>query len=84
MPENQAKSKKRNSPPRRSMILDAVHPRDFRELNFIYCCEQCTHYAPDTNKCTMGFNPERHRREVQLKTYELTGKMAFCRMQEID
>ena len=69
---------------RRSMILDAVHPRDFRELNIIYCCEQCSYFNTESKKCAMGFQVEKHKRQNQLDLYYRTGKMAFCRSLEID
>lgn len=74
------------TPPRegRSIILDAVSGRDFRELNLIYCCEQCSYFDSKLGACAMGFHVDKHRRANQLKLYNLTGKMALCRSQEID
>ncbi len=71
-------------PEHRSIILDGIHPREFRELNIIYCCEQCSYFNTETHKCAIGFHVEKHRRENQLKLYNLTGKMALCRSQEVD
>ncbi len=71
-------------PPRRSLILDPIHPRDYRELTVIHYCEQCSHFAPGTKLCTIGYEAHKHMKEVQDKTYELTGKVAFCRFCEID
>jgi hypothetical protein len=68
---------------RRSIKLDTVNPRDFQKISLIYACEQCCHYSHSTNICTMGYIPQ-HRMETQLKLYNLTGKMAFCRFLEID
>jgi hypothetical protein len=68
----------------RSIILDAVHPRDFREMNVIYCCEQCSYFDSRKKTCAMGFHVEKHTRENQLKLYHMTGKFAVCRSQEID
>jgi hypothetical protein len=68
----------------KSIILDGFHPRDFRELNLIYCCEQCSYFNTETVKCAMGFKVEKHMRENQLALYNLTGKMALCRTQEVD
>jgi len=68
----------------RSIILDAVHPRDFRELNVIYCCEQCSYFDSRLKTCAMGFHVEKHMRANQLALYNLTGKFAVCRSQEID
>jgi hypothetical protein len=69
---------------RRSIILDGINPRDFRELNVIYACEQCSFFDGKKKSCAMGFPVEYHLRENQLKRYNLTGKMAICRAQEID
>ena len=76
---------KPSSPPYpKSIILDRVKASDFRELNLIYCCEQCSYFDSKKKSCAMGFRVEQHLRENQLKTFELTGKMAFCRSTEID
>jgi hypothetical protein len=84
-------SKKQLHPPHplqrtlhKSIIIDGFNPRDFRELNIIYCCEQCSYFNNTEKKCAMGFRVEKHMRENQLKLYNLTGKMALCRSQEID
>jgi hypothetical protein len=69
---------------RRSLILDPIHPRDFRELSVIYACEQCSHFDEATQSCTIGYDAKKHLREVQIRTYEVTGKVAFCRFSEID
>lgn len=68
----------------RSIIIDGFHPRDLRELNVIYCCEQCSYFDSKKKACAMGFRVEKHMRENQWKLYNLTGKMALCRSQEID
>ena len=68
---------------RRSMRLDRVNPVDLRVRGQIFACEQCSHYSSTTTKCTMGFDAQ-FRFEKQMKLYELTGHMAFCRFQEID
>ena len=67
---------------RKSIRLDRVHPSDFFRYDFIYACEQCSHFSQSQNHCSIGFNP--HTRDEQLKLYEVTGRMAFCRYQEID
>lgn len=76
---------KPSSPPYpKSIILDAIKARDLREMNVIYCCEQCSYFDSRKKSCAMGFKVEKHLRENQWKTYNLTGKMAFCRSQEVD
>ncbi|MCB0421003.1 MAG: hypothetical protein KDD61_08405 [Bdellovibrionales bacterium] len=76
--------KKSRFPHRKSIKLDPINPRDFRELNIIYCCEQCSFHNPGANVCTMGFYCKKHERKAQLETYDKTGKMAYCRFLEID
>ena len=70
--------------PRRAPIRDGIHPRDFRELNLIYCCEQCSYFECEGQTCNLGYKTSPHRREAQLSSYGLSGKMAFCRFLEID
>ncbi len=69
---------------RRSLILDPIHPRDYRELNVIYYCEQCSHFAPKNGTCTIGYDASKHVKEAQDRNYRLYGKVAFCRFCEID
>lgn len=69
---------------RRSVVFDPIHPRDWRELEIIFTCEQCSHFAPATKTCTIGYPAEQHTREFQEKQYALTGRVAFCRFCEID
>jgi hypothetical protein len=77
--------KKPSSPPyHRSIILDGIHPREFRELQIMYACEDCSYFDSKKKTCAMGFKVEKHMRANQLKLYEMTGKMAMCRSQEID
>lgn len=68
----------------KSIILDGINPRDFRELNIIYCCEQCSYFNTESKKCAMGFRVEKHTKQNQLDLYYRTGKMALCRSLEID
>lgn len=68
---------------RPSIKLDRVNPFDLRVRGQIFACEQCSHYSQSGGVCTMGFEPQ-FKFEKQMKLYELTGFMAFCRFQEID
>lgn len=69
---------------RQSIRLDTVNPGDFMKYDFTFCCEQCTHFDASNERCTLGYNNQNHRREHNLRTYNLNGKMAFCRFLEID
>ena len=69
---------------RKQIIKDPVNPSDFRKFNMVYCCEQCVYFEADRKECNIGFKTEHHRKATQLKSYNLSGKMAFCRFLEID
>ncbi|MCB0391749.1 MAG: hypothetical protein KDD58_10675 [Bdellovibrionales bacterium] len=76
-----SESLKKNS---RSLIKDAVKARDFNNLNLIYSCEQCSYFQPQNGLCNLGFPNQVHRQDNQLKSYNMSGKFAFCRYLEID
>ncbi len=69
---------------RRSIKLDRVQASDFNNLPMIYACEHCSFFASETKLCMMGMPTAPHLLEEQLKRFNLTGHMAFCRFQEID
>jgi hypothetical protein len=75
---------KKTLPLRRTLILDPIHPRDYRELTIIHCCEQCSHFAPGTQTCTIGYDAFNHTAAKQKENYERLGRVAFCRFCEID
>lgn len=74
----------RKKPEKRSLLMDPIHPRDLRELNIIYYCEQCSHFAHGTKTCTLGYDASKHVKAEQDRYYALCGKVAFCRFCEID
>jgi hypothetical protein len=82
-PEVDPRQKRKSRKPRKSIFLDRIHPQDFLKMNFMYACEQCSHFSSPQSICTIGYRAQ-HMKEHQLKTYELTGKMALCRFMEID
>ena len=67
-----------------SIRMDAVNPADFLRYDFRFACEDCTHFAPQEERCTLGYESKWHRKEFQIASYELSGKMALCRFLEID
>ena len=69
---------------RRTLILDPINPRDYREFKIIHCCEDCSHFAPATETCTIGYEAFNHTAAKQKENYERLGKVAFCRFCEID
>lgn len=71
-------------PARRTLILDPIHPRDYRELTITHYCEQCSHFDPSNQECTIGYDAKNHLKKRQEQNYELYGKVAFCRFLEID
>ncbi len=71
-------------PARRTLILDPIHPRDYRELVITYSCEQCSHFDPVSQTCTIGYDAKNHLKSKQEENYARYGKVAFCRFLEID
>ena len=67
-----------------SIFLDPIHPHDLLHLGVVFACEDCSHFDPENRRCTIGYNAKNHMREKQLRTYEITGRMAICRFLEID
>lgn len=63
---------------------DPVKAKDFEKLNIMHCCEQCSHFDGDRIVCTIGYNADNHLKQTNLKSFETSGRMAFCRYQEID
>jgi hypothetical protein len=81
---SEVRKKPINPPIRRRLILDAIEPQYWGKLEVTYYCEQCSYYIPESEGCTMGLPTAPHRKEQQQKTYELTGRVAFCRYLEVD
>lgn len=78
---------KRNPTPKRlqqSIRHDPVNPTDYMKYILPWSCEDCTHFELQKETCTLGYHTKWHRREYQKKSYELSGKVALCRFQEID
>jgi hypothetical protein len=67
-----------------SIKKDAIHPKDFNSFILPFACEDCSHFKGSTESCTLGLTSEPHLRRNQIHSYELSGKMALCRFQEID
>jgi hypothetical protein len=69
---------------KKSIKLDRVNPTDFMTKNITYCCEQCSHFNPENETCTIGYWSKQHKKSTQMQRYLSTGHMAFCRFSEID
>lgn len=67
-----------------SIKSETVNPGDYLKYVTTSACEDCTHFNPENDKCTLGYVTEYHRRQRQEQDYLLTGKMVFCRFLEID
>lgn len=68
----------------RSVIKDPVKAKDFNQLNIIFACEQCSYFQPHNGLCNLGFPNGVHKRKAQMKNYNMSGRLAFCRYSEID
>lgn len=67
-----------------SIRKDAIHPADYMLYKLPYSCEDCSHFKASDESCTLGFPTESHLRRNQELSYNLSGKVALCRLQEID
>ena len=69
---------------RKGIKLDRVSAQDYSQYDFIFACEQCSHFCSESETCTIGYQASQHRRELQMKRFNHTGHMALCRFIEID
>lgn len=69
---------------RSSIKKDPVHPSSYNNYKLPWSCDDCSHFAHETESCTLGYNSLNHRRVQQKFDYELGGHYALCRFQEID
>ena len=67
-----------------SMIKDAIHPTHYNEYKLTYSCEDCSHFKTSDESCTLGMPTTFHLKKNQIASYNLSGKIALCRIQEID
>ncbi|GIL17932.1 MAG: hypothetical protein FMNOHCHN_03614 [Ignavibacteriaceae bacterium] len=82
--KQQINKKQTPKKPRQSIRHDVVSAADYNKYIMPWACEDCTHYNSTTQLCTLGYSTKWHNREYQRHTFELSGKMALCRFQEID
>ncbi|MCC2677772.1 MAG: hypothetical protein K0R29_348 [Pseudobdellovibrio sp.] len=80
-PSNPKKSPKRIG---WSIKKDAINPADYRRYKLPMACEDCSHFRASNETCTLGMPTEQHLRRNQELSYSLSGKVALCRLQEID
>ncbi|MEI7973486.1 MAG: hypothetical protein WCH11_03875 [Bdellovibrio sp.] len=69
---------------RASIKKDPIQAKDLLAMKFLSACEDCIHFHRQEGFCTIGYVAEPHRRETQLKSYDISGTMALCRFMEID
>lgn len=69
---------------RPTMRKETINPADYVKYETRFSCEECTHFDPENEFCTIGYNPEHHRMAEQKHQYLLSGRIAFCRFHEID
>ncbi|PIS11210.1 MAG: hypothetical protein COT73_05195 [Bdellovibrio sp. CG10_big_fil_rev_8_21_14_0_10_47_8] len=69
---------------RTTIRFDGINPADFSTYDFRFACEDCSHFDAEGSRCTLGYDPQWHRKSFQQKSYELSGRMALCRFLEID
>jgi hypothetical protein len=69
---------------RASIKKDAMNASDHLKYDFRFACEDCSHFASEQQRCTLGYNSVPHRKAQQQHDFELSGRMALCRFHEID
>jgi hypothetical protein len=67
-----------------SIKKDVIHPSDYLHFSLSFSCEECSHFNPETEACTIGYVSAHHRKAEQTRQYLLSGSMALCRFHEID
>lgn len=69
--------------PKKTIRPDRVQANDIKNLNIIYACEDCIYFKAKGPSCVLGLSTEPHLRLNQLKKFNLSGQMLFCRFLEI-
>lgn len=67
-----------------SIKRDHVSAADYLRYDHRWSCDECSHFDATTAKCTLGYETSHHRLEEQRRSFEVSGKIAFCRFHEID
>ncbi len=67
-----------------SIKKDAINPADYNRYKLPFACEDCSHFKASNETCTLGMPTEFHLRRNQELSYNISGKVALCRLQEID
>lgn len=67
-----------------SIKRDNVSAADYLRYENRWSCDECSHFDSLSEKCTLGYETSHHRLAEQRRSFELSGKIAFCRFHEID
>jgi hypothetical protein len=78
------KSKKSSKRIGSSIKKDGINPQAYNEYKLPFACEDCSHFKSENESCTLGMPTEQHLKRNQIISYNLSGKVALCRLQEID
>jgi hypothetical protein len=77
-------NKKSSKRIRESIIKDGISAWAYNQYKLPWSCEDCVHFKTENQTCTLGMPTADHLRQNQIHSYELSGKVALCRLQEID
>lgn len=67
-----------------SIKKDAINPTAYNRYKQPLACEDCSHFKSENETCTLGMPTPPHLRRNQELSYNISGKIAICRLQEID
>ncbi len=67
-----------------SIKRDSVSAADYIAYDHRWSCDECTHFNHGAEQCTLGYETSHHRLKEQTRSFELSGRIAFCRFHEID
>jgi len=67
-----------------SILKEGINAADYNIYKLPFSCEDCSHFKSADQSCTLGMPTEPHLRKNQIHSYNLSGKIALCRIQEID
>ncbi|MGZ3726980.1 MAG: hypothetical protein ACXWQQ_14340 [Pseudobdellovibrio sp.] len=81
---NKIKAKKQSKRIGASIRKDAINPTAYIRYKQPLACEDCSHFKVSNETCTLGMPTEAHLRRNQELSYNISGKIALCRIQEID
>lgn len=69
---------------KKSIKKEFLPASDFLNYKIPFSCEDCSHFSSSQQLCSLGNRTLSHRLEEQMKSYNLSGTLAFCRLLEID